>query len=572
MFKLFTAPATNDRGPRYMERALAAIHQSQRLKTPLSLHFAAVENRIALVLEFAEAEELFITEPLTAHYPDCPLFTIASIDTLPPQWMTWTTDLRLQPELFPILRPAQFEDSLNRTYADPITGLLRAVTPGQQLLCRASIQIMPSRERRCRHAEAILRNLDREFFRHHHHLAEFYAQHATQGWGRLPSAFLGMLARRTPHPLRTTLDTSSSRQHDREEVLQAAAGKIGGHLFEARIQLTVHAPGEQKQKAMERLRQMAGAFGALTEPRLASFHMGKIRRGDSQRRRGSTQLLSHDEIATLFHPPTASVAAEGMQAAEFRELEPPSNFHADGEEGSVTLGKILFRSDQRLIALDSDAQKRHIYCVGATGTGKSTLLLNLIQQTMHAGRSLTVIDVHGDLAEAALGLVPPSRTNDVILFEAAGDSVVPFNPLACDDPSRVDHVTSGVVSSFKKLFESWGPRLESLLRFSVFVAVEQHGTLLDVLRLLTDKNFRENAVERVNDEVVRSFWQNEFATWNGQYRTEAVSSVTNKLAPALASRRLRAIMASQSKESLDLREVMDREHILIVNVSRGLLG
>src|SRR5258708_5680828 len=131
---------------------------------------------------------------------------------------------------------------------------------------------------------------------------------------------------------------------------------------------------------------------------------------------------------------------------------------------------------------------------------------------------------------AALALVPPQRTNDVIYFEAGGDSVVPFNPLACDDPSRVDHVTSGVVSAFKKLFDSWGPRLEALLRFSVLVAVEQKGTLIDVLHLLTDQHYRNRAVSRVTDEVVRSFWLNEFASWNGQYRTEAVSSVTNKLA------------------------------------------
>ncbi len=390
------------------------------------------------------------------------------------------------------------------------------------------------------------------------------------------AALLGKLARRTPHPQRTTLDTTAGRQHDREEDLQAAAGKIGGHLFDVQIRLTVQAPNDRRREALERLRQMAGALGAFTEPRLATFHIRRIRRGTlpptSPALSRYRQLLSHDELATLFHAPTQGVAAEGMQMSEFRELEPPPSFPASGEEGSVTLGRVLFRDDRRLIALDAEAQKRHVYCVGATGTGKSTLLLNLIQQTMHAGRGLTVIDVHGDLADAALELVPSSRTNDVILFEAAGAAVVPFNPLACSDPSQVDHVTSGVVSAFKKLFESWGPRLESLLRFAVCVVVEQNGTLLDVLHLLTDKTYRESAVARISDEVVRSFWLNEFASWNGQYRTEAVSSVTNKLAPALANRRLRAITSGTGGKSLDLRRVLDDEKILIINVSRGLLG
>ena len=147
-----------------------------------------------------------------------------------------------------------------------------------------------------------------------------------------------------------------------------------------------------------------------------------------------------------------------------------------------------------------------------------------------------------------------------------------FNPLACPDPTRVDQVTSGVVSAFKKLYDSWGPRLENLLRYAVFVAVEQQGTLLDMLKLLTDKAYRDAAVLRVSDDVVRSFWTQEFASWNAQYRTEAVSSVTNKLLPFLTSRQLRAITSATGKPSLNLRRVMDEQKILIVNLSRGLLG
>src|SRR5205085_1679823 len=204
--------------------------------------------------------------------------------------------------------------------------------------------------------------------------------------------------------------------------------------------------------------------------------------------------------------------------------------------------------------------------------GKSTLLLNLIHQDMLAGRGLTVLDVHGDLANTVLQLVPTHRTNDAIVFDAAMEHVIPFNPLACPDPSRVDQVTSGVVSAFKKLYDSWGPRLENLLRYAVFVAVEQNGTLLDMLQLLTDKAYRDSAVLRVSDDVVRSFWTQEFASWNTQYRTEAVSSVTNKLLPFLTSRQLRAITSGPSKASLDLRRIMDQQQILIVNISRGLLG
>src|ERR1700675_4034087 len=122
-----------------------------------------------------------------------------------------------------------------------------------------------------------------------------------------------------------------------------------------------------------------------------------------------------------------------MQTMEFRELEPPPNFMSGSEPAAATLGRALFRGDERTIGMDADARRRHLYVVGSTGAGKSTLLLNLIHQDMRAGRGLTVLDVHGDLATAVIERVPKHRTNDTIVFDAAADQVVPFNPLACAD-------------------------------------------------------------------------------------------------------------------------------------------
>jgi len=183
-----------------------------------------------------------------------------------------------------------------------------------------------------------------------------------------------------------------------------------------------------------------------------------------------------------------------------------------------------------------------------------------------------VFDLHGDLAEAVTRVVPRHRTNDVLLFDAAGEHVLPFNPLACASPERIDQVTSGVVSAFRKLYDSWGPRLENLLRYAVFATVEHNGNLRDMLRLLTDEVYRDQAVPRIHDEVVRSFWLNEFSAWNSQYRTEAVSSVTNKVMPFLTNRHLRAITSGDRSKTLDVRHVMDRGQILIINLSRGRLG
>src|SRR5205814_4378893 len=120
---------------------------------------------------------------------------------------------------------------------------------------------------------------------------------------------------------------------------------------------------------MDRLQQLTGAFGAFTQSRLATFHPGRTRRGSLVRPSGEGSLLSHEEIATLFHPPTATVAAEQMQTMQFRELEPPPAFLSGAEPEAVTLGRLLFREETRTIGMDADDRRRHLYVVGSTGAG-----------------------------------------------------------------------------------------------------------------------------------------------------------------------------------------------------------
>jgi hypothetical protein len=198
--------------------------------------------------------------------------------------------------------------------------------------------------------------------------------------------------------------------------------------------------------------------------------------------------------------------------------------------------------------------------------------MNQIFADLRHGEGIAVINVHGDLATQIVRMMPPHRTNDVILFDPSDrEYAVPFNPLHCGDPRRIDHVVSGAVSAFKRLYDSWGPRLESLMRNAFFVTVEQGGTLISTLRLLTEEEYRERAISRVADPVVRAFWQHEFASWSKAYRTEAVAAVTNKVQPFLTNRSVRATV-SQQGWSLDFRQLMDEGKILIVNLSKGRLG
>ena len=514
-------------------------------------------------------EEL-ATGPITANYPNCSLPTVEPDEVRVAGWETWTAELELIPELFPILRHAQFEDMLNRNFADPLSGILRAIKPDEHRRCRIEIIVSPATPRRCHRASLAVKRLDRHFF--HHRLARFYASRITRPDGWLLAWILGRIARRSEEPTRTTLETSTSRVHEREDDLQAASEKVGGHLYESQIRLIVVAPAECHREALDRIRQMAGAFGAFTKSRLATFQLGPISRGKLPPLHGRGFLLSHEELATLWHPPTATVLAEQMQTSDFTELEGPAKFYSGKEDGAVTVGQIRFRDDRRVICIGQEDRRRHLYIVGKTGMGKTTLLQNQIHADIEGGRGVCLVDPHGDLAVSILRLMPTHRTNDVILFDAGDrEFAVSFNPLACRDDALIDQVTSGVVSAFKKLNDSWGPRLEDTLRNAVFAIVEQRGTMLELMRLLAERSFRELLVPKIRDDVVRSFWQHEFANWDDRYRVEAVAAIQNKIRPFLTNRTMRAIV-SQPDRSLNLREIMDQGKVLIVNLSKGRVG
>ena len=571
MLTLIAAPANNERGPRYMEKALAAVHQSGFRQQPITLIYGCVGGQIGLLLRCTRSQRDLVLGPIEANYPQCSISVVEEDQTPDGTNESWSVDLELVPELFPILRHSQFEDMLNHNFADPINSLLRAIKPDDQLSCRIEITIVPASHFRCHLASAAVKVLDREFFHRHHLLARFYARNITCWPGWWPAWLLGRIARTTALPGHTAIDTSTSRMHEREEDLQSASDKVGSHLFDTRIRLTVNAPPDRETEARERLRGMTGAFGAFTRSRLARFRPTAPKRG-SPRARSERFLLSHEELATLWHPPTSTAGAERMKTNEFTELEGPAFLHPETEEGTVVLGRVRFRSDRRFATLALEDRRRHLHIVGKTGMGKTTLIQNMIVADMQAGRGVCLVDPHGDLADSLVGLVPRERTNDVILFDAGNrESVVGFNPLACPDPSRVDQVTSGVVSAFKKLHDSWGPRLEDTLRNAVFATVEQGGNLMSVMRLLGEKPYRERAVLGIRDAVVRSFWLHEFGSWSDNYRTEAVAAIQNKIRPFLTNTNIRSIV-SQPGRSLNLREIMDAGKILVVNLSKGRLG
>ncbi|MDD5489453.1 MAG: type IV secretion system DNA-binding domain-containing protein [Candidatus Moranbacteria bacterium] len=240
----------------------------------------------------------------------------------------------------------------------------------------------------------------------------------------------------------------------------------------------------------------------------------------------------------------------------------------------TTFAKTNFRGQERVFGIKEDDRRRHFYVVGKTGTGKTTMIENMAIQDIRQGRGVAIVDPHGEFAERAIRAIPSSRINDVIYFNPADqDYPIAFNVMEKVGAEYRHLVASGLVGVFKKIWaDSWGPRLEYILRNAILGLLEYPGsTLLGVTRILVDKSYRERVVEKITDPVVKSFWVDEFTKWNDRVLQEVISPIQNKVGQFLSSSLIRNIVG-QTKSAFNIRELMDEGKILIMNLSKGRIG
>lgn len=233
-----------------------------------------------------------------------------------------------------------------------------------------------------------------------------------------------------------------------------------------------------------------------------------------------------------------------------------------------------YRDIRKLFGIKEKNRRAHIYIIGKTGTGKSTLIENMVVSDIKDGNGVALIDPHGDLAEKILTLIPRQRINDVIYFNPADlDYPIAFNPLEQIHSDFHDLVSSGLIAVFKKIWSDfWGPRLEHILRYSILTLLEYPGsTLLDIPRLLTDGDFRKTVLRKVTHPQVKAFWTYEYEKYSAWVRSSAISPILNKIGQFLSSIPLRNIVG-QRRNTFKLRTVMDEKKILIINLAKGKIG
>src|SRR3989339_849629 len=238
------------------------------------------------------------------------------------------------------------------------------------------------------------------------------------------------------------------------------------------------------------------------------------------------------------------------------------------------IAKTNFRGKDRIFGIQTKDRRQHVYVIGKTGTGKTTLIKNMVLQDIRNGSGVGIIDPHGEFVEDVLEHIPAERTNDVVYFNPVdAEYPIGFNVLEVPDMKYKHLVVSDLLGIFTKIWANvWSARMEYILQNCIMALLDTPGTtLLGVPRLLVDKDYRQKIVSNVKDPVVRSFWVHEYETWRDQFRNEAIVPIQNKVNQFLNTSFIRNIIG-QPTSSLNVSQIMNEGKILLVNVSKGKVG
>lgn len=381
-------------------------------------------------------------------------------------------------------------------------------------------------------------------------------------------------------------EESSSEETEKkeDEVAEYFKTKLSLSGFNTSINI-IHA-WEDKIEANASIKEISSTLGIFSYFWANSFVLDSIVSGEEyfetvkNRKVVWNNILSTNELSWLVHLPTSYVKTPQINWVSSRAFEPPSNLpivdpdltdDVVPENDLTPIWKTNFRWTNMSFGIGPNDRRRHMYILWKTGMWKSTLLENMIIDDIRKGRWVAVIDPHGDLAEAVIGFIPKSRTNQTIIFDPSDTSwPIAFNMLEDISPEHRPLIASWLVWIFKKIFwDSWWPRLEHILRNTILALLEYpNSTLISIPLMLTREVFRNKVVSKIKDPVVKNFWTWEFAKMAPNQRQEAIWPILNKVWQFLSSSILRNVLW-QPKNSFSLRWAMDNNKIVIVNLSKG---
>ncbi|MGC3990840.1 MAG: type IV secretion system DNA-binding domain-containing protein [Chthoniobacteraceae bacterium] len=359
---------------------------------------------------------------------------------------------------------------------------------------------------------------------------------------------------------------------NRADLVSGANKKFNQPLFAAVLRLA--AQGDRVQRAWEIITQMAISFRSLSTsfsnalvPLQSEGYLLEDRIEDLLRRqsRRSGMLLNLEELSSLVHLPTKEVKKL------VREIKTSVAAPGFSHERGLKLGTNSHAGETKEVFLSPEQRVRHTHIVGASGTGKSTLLFNLIRQDIENDAGLAVLDPHGDLVDRILEIIPPERIDDVVLIDPSDEEYsVGLNILGAHSDFEKSLLASDLVGVFRRLSTSWGDQMDSVLRNGILAFLESTagGTLVDLRQFLLDTNFRNRFLRTVTDPEIIYYWQKVFPQLSGN---KSIGPVITRLDEFLSRKPIR-YMVSQKENRVNFSEILDRGHILLARLPQGLIG
>jgi DNA helicase HerA-like ATPase len=355
---------------------------------------------------------------------------------------------------------------------------------------------------------------------------------------------------------------------DAPELSRLAREKVSEPLFAVAVRAAVEADTEDRLWTL--LRGIGGALAGATRSENELVPLGGgdpgVLLGDvlSRTSHRSGMLLSLPELLSLVHLPGPSVEGIVRETARTKALP------AEARGAGILLGRNQDHGGECEARLSVEARMRHVHVVGASGTGKSTLLVSMILEDIAAGHGVGVIDPHGDLVDALLSRIPEAREEDTILFDPTDpEYAVGWNILSAHSEPEREMLASDLVAAFRRLATSWGDQMTAVLGNAILAFLDsvEGGTLSDLRRFLSDPTFRKSFLSTVRDPYIRDFWTTEFPLVSGKPQ----GSILTRLDSLLRSRLVRGVVTAREKP-LNFRRVVDDGRIFLARLSQGAIG
>lgn len=577
-------PKTNDKSEFAAEQMFASLHgilrgkdelkQTMGIQEHLSFEIASVNGQIRFYVWVPKSLQSFVESQIYSQYPTVQIHTAdedyVSHERQHSVICTSEIDL-IGSEFLPLKTFQSFE-------VDPLAGitgtLAKLESTGEELWVQVLVRPIADDWHKSaeRWASSVKNGGPFSFL-------------TGEGGGVSMSWIAGLLSALWQPPEGGTGGGGARELSDRDKTRISEAEKKATKLgYQVKIRLAYL--GESQTNAKLRLQALVGTFKQFNSTNLNGFRQGKMSfdKDDLIKYRARLfddrgYILNIEEIASVWHLPHTNVETPNIVWATNKTAEPPSKLpvitgNDANDENISAFGLTNFRGINHQFGMRRTDRSRHVYVIGQTGTGKSGLLELFTLSDIFHNQGYAIIDPHGDFAVDNLKFIPESRLQDVVYFNPA-DTAYPlgFNPLEISDPSQKSNTSSEVIGVLKRMFESsWGPRLEYILRYTLLALLDRPGTtMLDITRMLTDKKFREETLTYCNDTVVLQFWRVEFASWNDKFASEAIAPVLNKVGAFTANPVIRNVIG-QPKSTFNIRQIMDEGKILVVNLSKGLLG